>query len=443
METNNPMKIILILLDGIGDRSYRDLDNRTPLQAASTPNLDRIASTGSNGLFHASSPGQCLPSEMAHFLLFGYDQEDFPGRGLLEAAGKGMEFRDDDVLAMAHLTGINWEEGYIPVLIHGRKDISGTAEELRPFYDAVSGFEDNGISFYLEQTSRNDGILIIRGSASPFITDSDPMVNGRPIASVQIEPNNPETEKAERTAVALNRYLNYCYQTLSALELNGLRMEKGLHPANFLATLRCGRRIHQEPFIERWGLKGKVIASQPVYGGLAHELGMSFCQVEDSNEFGLDLRERISIALEDEKHNFFHVHTKVPDEAAHKGSPEDKRDAISDLDQGFDEIVELLEKRDDILLVVTGDHSTPTESILIHSGEPSPIIMAGPKIRRDNVNGFDEISAAGGCLGLMRGRELMYMMLNYSERSSLYGHRLGGAARPYFPSDYRMFEKTV
>ena len=81
------MKTIIILLAGIGDRSYEVLNQRTPLQAAATPNLDRLAFLGSNGLFHATMPGQCLPSEIAHFLLFGYELNEFPGRGLLEAAG--------------------------------------------------------------------------------------------------------------------------------------------------------------------------------------------------------------------------------------------------------------------------------------------------------------------------------------------------------------------
>ena len=100
------MKIVLILLDGLGDRSYPMLGNRTPLQAAWTPNLDRLARLGSNGLFHAASPGQCLPSETAHYLMFGYDLGAFPGRGLLEAVGYGIPFAERDVLALAHLVGI-------------------------------------------------------------------------------------------------------------------------------------------------------------------------------------------------------------------------------------------------------------------------------------------------------------------------------------------------
>jgi hypothetical protein len=81
------MKAILVLLDGLGDRTYARLEHKTPLAAARTPNLDRIAAMGANGTYRALSPGRCLPNEMAHFLMFGYNLADFPGRGLLEAAG--------------------------------------------------------------------------------------------------------------------------------------------------------------------------------------------------------------------------------------------------------------------------------------------------------------------------------------------------------------------
>ena len=82
------MKIILVLLDGLGDRAHSVLEQRTPLQAASKPHLDRLACLGSNGLFHAAVCGQCLPSENAHYLIFGFEMREFPGRGPLEARGK-------------------------------------------------------------------------------------------------------------------------------------------------------------------------------------------------------------------------------------------------------------------------------------------------------------------------------------------------------------------
>jgi 2,3-bisphosphoglycerate-independent phosphoglycerate mutase len=435
------MKLLLLLLDGIGDRSYAVLGRRTPLQAAHTPNLDRLAQWGSNGLYHAARPGQCFPSETAHFLLFGYELDRFPGRGLLEAVGDGVPFDTNDVLCLAHLTSVSWESG-VPVLTHGRRDIKGDPREIEALYKAITTFNTGQIRFRLHQTHFNDAILVVKGPVSPYISDSDPMRAGRPLARVRALSQNPEPKESARTAEALNRYLSYCHRQLSVHDINRKHMEKGIPPANFLATLRSGRKIKQEAFYDRWGLKGMLIASAAVYGGLAHELRLTFNRVRDSGDAGDDLRERIRMGLSDPDHDFIHVHTKAPDEAGHTGDPEYKRDVISRLDAGLDELVSAVKNRDDVLVAVTADHSTPSGSALIHSGEPVPVTFAGVNVRRDEVCSFDEVSAAGGALGHLRGAELILMMLNCADRSALMGHRLGDVERPYVPTSYPPFEMT-
>ncbi|MBW1896857.1 MAG: 2,3-bisphosphoglycerate-independent phosphoglycerate mutase [Deltaproteobacteria bacterium] len=431
------MKIILVLLDGLGDRSYAVLDDRTPLQAAHTPNLDRLASLGSNGLFHASLVGECLPSEIAHYILFGYDRKNFPGRGLFEAVGEGLVFDDEDVLSLAHLACVTWEEE-IPILAEKRPVMD--TEELEALFEAIRSFQAHGIHFRLEQTRRNDGILVLSGEASPYVSDSDPMTVGRPMAKIQPIENNLEPDLAGHTAKALNQYLTHCHNVLTDHDVNRRRLDQGLSPANFLATQRCGRRIEQEPFDQKWGMAGALIASGSVYGGLAREIGLTFVRTNDTEEPDADLRERINTALSDDSHDFVHVHTKVPDEAAHTGKPENKEAAISALDRGLDELLEAVEKRDDLLVVVTADHSTPSISTLIHSGEPVPFTIVGPTVRRDDVKVFDEVSAATGCMGLLRGRELMLMILNYADRSAMAGHNLQERPRPYFPKQYQPFK---
>jgi 2,3-bisphosphoglycerate-independent phosphoglycerate mutase len=431
------MKIILVLLDGLGDRSYGVLNHQTPLQAAKTPNLDTLARLGSNGLFHAALPGQCLPSETAHYLLFGYDMKDFPGRGLFEALGYGVPFEEDDVLCLAHFSNVKWRK-WVPILSRGRKEIQG--DDLGELFDSVSTYESQGITFRLHRTRLNDGILVMSGGASPHVSDSDPMVAGRPMAMIRPILGNPEPDRALRAAGALNNYLTWCHRVLTDHDANRRREAGNLPPANFLATQRCGRRIPQEPFEKRWGLPGMFIASGAVFGGLAHELGLTYVGAEDGPDPGWDLRERIRLALSDTAHDFFHVHTKVPDEAAHRGDPGEKKTAISALDRGLAELVKALERRDDLLVGVTADHSTPSISPLIHSGEPSPLLIAGPTVRRDQVDTFDEVSAATGCLGLLRGKELMLTLLNHADRSVLLGHRLGERERPYFPEGYEPFK---
>ena len=152
--------------------------------------------------------------------------------------------------------------------------------------------------------------------------------------------NNPEPVRAKQTADALNRYLSYCYCQLAGIrELS----EK----ADFLVTQRCGRRVVLKPFADVWGLKPMMIASPTVYEGLAHELGFDFFRVKDSKDSGQDLKERVRLALDDSEHDFFHVHTKVPDEISHKGTPLLKKQVLEDLDRGMTELLDAVEKRKD------------------------------------------------------------------------------------------------
>lgn len=433
------MKIILVLLDGLGDRSYRALNYRTPLEAANTPNLDRLAELGGNGLFHPSSLGLCFPSETAHFLLFGYDLKKFPGRGLLEAVGEGVSFDNDDVLVLAHISGVIWRNN-IPVLTLGRDHIKGTFKDIGRLYALIGNFKSDGISIRLQQTRRNDAILVLNGPVSPYISDSDPIIREKPISKIVPLADNPEPEKSIQTSEALNHYLTFCYHQLKKTEIKYPSHVLKPPAEYFLVTQRSGRRIHLPPFQQRWGLNGLMIASASVYGGLAHELGIDFQLVRDSDDPGMDLKDRIRLALSDTTHDFIHVHTKVPDEAAHTGDPLFKKDQISRLDLGLKELVQLVETEEDLMIVVTADHSTPSISPMVHSGEPVPVIMAGPSVRRDDVEQFSEIQAARGCLGMLRGAELMLMILNFSNRGNLDGHQLGPIKRAYLPSDDEPFE---
>ncbi|MCF8130624.1 MAG: phosphoglycerate mutase [Deltaproteobacteria bacterium] len=434
---NHP-KIMVILLDGLGDRSYPILNHKTPLQAANTPNLDRLATMGGSGLFHGAAIGQCLPSEMAHYLLFGYDAKHFPGRGLLEAVGFGVPFDDEDVLSLAHLSSVEIQRN-TPVLALPRKEVPWNKDELNSLYGALESFETKGIRFDLHRTGHNDAILVMSGNASPHVSDSDPITAGYAMARIIPMAGNPEPEQAKKTAAALNCYLVHCHRVLTTHPVNCRRNDAGLAMANFLATQRCGRRVLQVPFPQRWGLKGMLIASGAVYQGLAHELGLDFVKVTDGSDPGKDLRERITLALNDHTHDFFHVHTKTPDQAAHKGDPVLKRDVITSLDQGLDQLVAALETRDDLLVAVTADHSTPSDSSLIHSGEPVPVMLTGANVRRDQVTAFDEIQCAQGCVGPLRGDELLRLLLNYADRAILTGHRLGPKEEAFFPRRYEPF----
>ncbi|MGD9212856.1 MAG: alkaline phosphatase family protein [Desulfobacteraceae bacterium] len=424
------MKFILVLLDGLGDRSYASLGFKTPLQAARTPNLDKLAVLGANGLYHASFLGQSLPSESAHYLMFGYSLASFPGRGLLEAVGEGIKFKSQDLLILAHLCNVKHKGGRL-ILTKGRDRIKGSKNELGNLFQTLGPYEIDRIAIEIHQTRRNDAILILKGPVSPYISDSDPITPGLAIAKIVPLDKNPDPRKTAITARTLNRYLTQCFQLLTHLE----------HPsgANFLATQRAGMRRPQTPFQKKWGLKGKVITSVSVLGGLAKELGMDYVKVRDTSDPGGDLKQRIRLALDERHCDFVHVHTKVPDEAAHNDDPELKRRQIERLDSGLEELFNIVNKRRDILVAVTADHSTPSQSTMVHSGEPVPVMFIGPTVRRDAVRHFDEISAATGGLGMLKGSEILHMAINCMDRGVLSGLRLGAVDVPFFPPPYEPF----
>ena len=154
-------RCLLILLDGLGDRSCPVLANRTPLQAARTPNLDRLARLGANGLFHAARPGIVLPSENAHFHMFGYKAQEFPGRGLFEALGAGIPATHDDVFVLAHMVTLKQQKGHLKVMFEHPK---APEEECTALARAIQSLTWNNIDFRFTQTHGPDGIVRLNPS---------------------------------------------------------------------------------------------------------------------------------------------------------------------------------------------------------------------------------------------------------------------------------------
>ncbi|UCE17641.1 MAG: 2,3-bisphosphoglycerate-independent phosphoglycerate mutase [Gemmatimonadota bacterium] len=423
------MRSILVVLDGLGDRGYDVFEGETPLQAAHTPHLDRIAALGVNGLYHSTTQGMAMPSETAHFCLFGYDIGDFPGRGPLEAIGENISMGDGDVALLARIYSVE-EKGRLLVLRQENPEVD--AETCRLLHKEVGRYEENGIEVEFVPTKGIQGILILRGEVSPRITDSNPIYEGRPL--MEILPLS-DTEKGKRTADVLNNYLVWCYQRLSRHPVNLDRARRGLPALNGVGTQRAGGMKHVPPFRERWGLKAMSIASGAVYHGLCALIGMDCFKVGDTDAPDKDLRERLRIAKETKDFDFVHVHTKAVDEASHTKSAQYKKDVIERIDLALAYALEEIIPDEEILFVVTSDHSTPSSGAMIHSGETVPLTMVGKYTRRDDVAAFNEISCAKGALGLVRGRELMHLILNFLDRAQLVGLRDSPVDRPYIVAD--------
>jgi 2,3-bisphosphoglycerate-independent phosphoglycerate mutase len=427
-----PSKCLLIILDGLGDRPHPELAQQTPLQAAHTPNLDRLADLGGNGLYHAGCLGEPLPSEKAHFALFGYPEELFPGRGPVEALGAGVRVREGEVAVLAHFVSASNREG--AMFVEQDSPAPGVLSETEELFQAVGRFEQDGVAVELQQSKELFGVLVLRGSVSPCFTDSNPM-RDRAFATDVVPTAEAESDPdARRSAQALRAYLAWAFHRLEGLGSNSSRRDHGLEPINGLVTQRAGRMAAVDSFSRRTGLKGASIASGALYQGLARLIGLEVADVLEQGDPQTDLSSRLKRAQELLRgFDFVHLHSKAPDAAAHSKDCRAKREAVSALDRALQPYMSLLAEDPEVLTVVTSDHSTPSAGPLIHSGEPVPVLMRGSTIRRDRVTVFDEIEAAQGALGPIRGTELMRLVLNGLDLARLAGIREVPQQRLYWP----------
>lgn len=411
-------KCILILLDGLGDRSFPALGHQTPLQAAHTPNLNALAAHGSNGLFHAQSIGLALPSENAHFAMFGYTPEEFPGRGYLEALGAGLNPTWNQIALLAHFVWLE-EKNSMAWLRQQRPDCPQT--DVMELIRSISSYETGGIRFSFHHTHKIDGILLLEGDLSHHITDTDPLRYDTSMLAAQPLHHHKDDKQTQATCKALNRYLSWCFHQLDAHGVNRDRNRKRLPLVNGLVTQRAGRKKQVQSFTERWGLKGASLASGLIYWGLGHYLGMKVCRVDDTENPGADIayRFRLATSLLDQ-YDFIHVHTKMPDVAGHKKDPAYKVEVIESLDRGLKSVLHWVE-RESGYVIITADHSTPSSGSLIHSGEPVPLTLVGSGVRRDLVSSFSEIHCGAGALGSISGKDIMPMILNCLDMIKLRG----------------------
>ena len=341
-----PKRCLLLLLDELGDRSHGDLDGRTPLQAAHTPCLDGLAASGGNGLYHSLLAGVAMPSELAHWLLWGYPQSGFPGRGIIEALGEGLDLGPDDVAVMARLVHARREDGRLRLMqdtpeLPDPSDPSnpGDAAELA---QTLPDMTIRGMDLTYRHIKGLHGLLLMRphesspqgARPSPLVTDTNPIRDGAWL----IEPTPLAEAMGDANAVAsaavLKEYLVQAHQILRGHPVNKEREARGLEPINALATQRAGQRRAVIPFAKRYGLRGAVIASGALYGGLGLLLGMEWIRVQDSDDPGADLARRLELArVALANFDFVHVHTKTPDVAAHTKNCRNKVAAIESLDR--------------------------------------------------------------------------------------------------------------
>jgi len=424
-------RIMLVVLDGLADRQYDELGGLTPLEAAETPNLDALAAAGSNGFMYPLSPGLCPSSFQAHFALFGYPLDRFPGRGLLEAHGEGIELAPGEVVMRVNmLLAEDRAGGY---LVTARPD-------PREGFDAFAGLDldmrvgDVDVRFVPTGTLQGFAIFSAKESLSHEVTDADPFGAGLPVIAVQPFAEATDRVGAARTAAAANEWMREIVrkamsveQLLAVPDHTGTRASADASGQPMVVTKWAGAQVKLQPFSARFGLRGATVATGPLYGGVGVTLGMDQRDIDDVGRPPTqDLRARIERGMEllGGEYDFVHVHTKVPDSAGHRKNPAHKRDRIAQLDEALNELVRTMpEWRDHMVLAVTADHATPAGGPLYHSGEAVPLAVIGGVAGRDEVTRFGERFSRRGDLGQLRGVDLMPVLLNATDRSRFLAER--------------------
>jgi 2,3-bisphosphoglycerate-independent phosphoglycerate mutase len=394
--------IVVLLLDGLGDRAHAVLGGRTANEAASTPNLDALAARGSCGIIYAVGPGRAPSSEVAHWSLLGYHPDEFPNRAVLEALGAGQELDPSDVFAFAALRPADERNGEL--WLTGRPRSRDEEEEARALIGRCDDIEVDGLRFRLTPLRRGEAILRVSGGADDRVTDSDAFFRDRyPV----LRPRAAHPD-AERTARAAEDWSREVIGRLARERFN-------------VITLKWWGRPRPAPsFLERHGVTGSFIADSRFMHGLAHAVALEPIHAPETDDPSADLRGRLELIRErlDGRDTFVFSHLKATDAAGHTKDPAVKQRTIEQLDS---ELAQL--PTDSAVVCVTGDHATPAYPEVIHSGDPVPLVVAGPGVRADEVVSFGELDCSHGILGHLRGPDLMPMLLNAADRPLFLGSR--------------------
>src|SRR5436190_1528863 len=297
--------IVVILLDGLGDRAHEVLGGRTGNEAADTPNLDRLAASGSCGLLYAVGPGRAPSSEVAHWSLLGYRPDEFPGRAVFEALGRGQEVSSEHVFAYAALRPAERrDDGW---WLTGRPDPERDAEAAERLVERCSGIELDGLRFSLEHVWRGEAVLRISGGADERVTDTDAFFRDRhPVLRPQAL-----VPEADRTARAAEEWSREVMRRLEGDRFN-------------VITLKWWGRPRNVPtFEQRHGLRGTFVASSAFLRGLGRAVGLEARDEPETDDPAGDLRGRIAIARERlvAGDTFVFCHVKSADVAGHTKDP--------------------------------------------------------------------------------------------------------------------------
>lgn len=411
-------KAVLFIADGLGGRPS-DYNGKTCLEAADTPNLDRLADRGINGMLNPLGPGVRPGSDTAHLSLFGYDPEEvYSGRGIFEASGIGMKVQKNDVCFRTNFSTVDKE---MEVKDRRAGRIQEGQEKLKEaLQDGLELNRYKDLEIIFETSTQHRGALILRGSKlSDKITGTDPHKTDVKVKKCKAVNGS---KNVKRTAKIVNKITDRAHELLKDLDVNKDREERGKPPANALLLRGASTPPDIEPFQEKYGLEGVGIAAGALYLGVAKQIGLETRKPEgatgDLDSKIINKAKAAVKELEDGK-DFAFIHVKGTDNAAHDHDAEAKKRVIEKIDRAVGYLIDKLDWKN-THLIFSGDHTTP---IVYgdHTAEPIPILYRGREVRKDWVDRIGERSSVKGDLGFVNGQEVLPILFNYNNWLEKYG----------------------
>ena len=411
------MKLVYVLLDGVGDLPHPNLAGKTPLDAANTPNLDRLAKNGRMGEVISVGKGIAPESDIAVFNMLGYKfkHDDYAGRGVVEAIGIGIDFKNGDLALRGNFATLNDDDVIIDRRA-GRKIEKHDTEYITKEIEEQINFSDKSASVIVAPTIDHRLVIRIRAneSLSSNISNTDPAyvrVAGMGIAkavtdSLKIEKSLPldESTSSKITANLVNEFTEQSLVIMKKSKVNQQRREKEKKLLNCILLRDAGNKYpNVEPINDLHSMKFSCIVDMPVEIGISEILKM-----KTYGAGGLtDYEEKAKVAAKAmNEQNAIYVHLKGPDEFGHDGDTQGKMKNIEEIDKRF--FGTLLENIDTskIAVIISADHSTPCIK-KGHSDDPVPLLISGDMIENDDTQRFTEIEAKKGVIGLIEGVQVL------------------------------------
>jgi 2,3-bisphosphoglycerate-independent phosphoglycerate mutase len=386
-------KIVLLVMDGLGGLPI-EAGGPTELEAARTPNLDRLAAEGSLGQIIPVSPGVTPGSGPAHLALFGYDPLKYiVGRGVLEATGVGLRVNKGDVAARGNFCTVD-SEG----LITDRRAGRIPTVEAEPLVEKLRTIEIPGVATDVRHVKEYRFAVVMRGEGlEPQIEDTDPQQTGvAPLAATAMDPGSRKTAALFNQWIERARALLADQPKANALTLRGFSSDPAL-----------------PQFPEIYGLRAGCVAVYPMYQGVAALVGMKVEAFDGESPAD----ELAAVAGLWDQYDFFFVHIKKTDSRGEDGDFKAKAGVIESVDAALPRLLDL--KPD--VLAITGDHSTPAR-LRVHSWHPVPFLLWAPATTRaDDQRAFGETNCAGGGLGTFPSRHVMPLLMAHAGRLEKFG----------------------